>query len=114
MSRAHGLAVVFAVLQFTFEPQDGLPAAVIDLLQGFFLLKIVQAHVYSFTRISELFIFLGHKSVTLRLNKKQHGGTKQERPSKILNPSNVKLQTRQCKLQFLVCGFPWKTRCSYN
>ena len=37
-----------------------------------------------------------------------------ERLAKILNPSNVIQHTCQCKLQFLVCGFPWKTRCSYN
>ena len=36
MSRDHGLAVTLAVcsLQFTFEPQEGLPA-VSDLRQGF-------------------------------------------------------------------------------
>ena len=43
MLRDHGLAVTVAVcsLQFTFEPQEGLPA-VSDLRQGFLLLKIVR------------------------------------------------------------------------
>ena len=34
-----------------------------------------------------------------------------ERLAKIWNPGNVKMQTRNCKLQFAVCGFEWKTSC---
>ena len=33
-----------------------------------------------------------------------------ERLAKIWNPSNVKLQTRNGKLQFAVCGSSWKKR----
>ena len=56
--------------------------------------------------------FLGDKSEALRPDEKQHGGKKQvERLAKIRNPGNLKLQTPNRKLQFPVCGFPWKTWC---
>ena len=48
------------------------------------------------------------------LTKNNMAALNKERLAKILNPSNVIQHTCQCKLQFLVCGFPWKTRCSYN
>lgn len=46
--------------------------------------------------------FLGDKGDALRLDEKQQGGTKQwtERLAKIWNPGNVKLQTRNGKVQF--------------
>ena len=52
-------------------------------------------------------MFLGDKSEALRLDEKQHGGKKQvERHAKIRNPINLKLQTPNRKLQFVVCDFP--------
>ena len=44
MSRDHGLEGHVCSLQFTFEPQEGLPA-VSDLRQGFLPQKIVQPRV---------------------------------------------------------------------
>ena len=66
------------------------------------------------TRISELFTFFRRKVPHFDLTKNNMAALNKERLAKILNPSNVIQHTRQCKLQFLVCGFPWKTRCSYN
>ena len=46
-------------------------------------------------------MFLGAKSKALRLDEKQHGGTKVERlATKIRNPGILKLQTPNRKLQF--------------
>ena len=46
-------------------------------------------------------MFLGDKSEALRLDQKQHGGTKQvERLAKIRNHGNLKLQTPVCGLWF--------------
>ena len=54
-------------------------------------------------------MFLGDKSDALRLDGKQHGGTKRvEHLAKIRNPCNLKLQTSDRTLQFPVCGFPRK------
>ena len=87
LSRDHGLAVMF-----TFEPQEGLPA-VSDLRQCFLPLKIVQPRGYrheldfytSLRCICWIFdlesmnysCFLSDESDALRLDEKQHGGTKQ-------------------------------------
>ena len=59
-------------------------------------------------------MFLGDKLSHFDLTKNIMTALNKKRLTKILNPGNVIQQTRQCKLQFLVCGFPWKTRCSYN
>ena len=54
---------------------------------------------------------LGNNSDALRLDEKQHGGLNNKGLPKIWNPGNLKLQTRNCKVQFAFCGFPWKIWC---
>ena len=92
MSRNHGLAVTFAVCSSRFEPKEGLPV-VSDLRQRFLPLKIVQPRVLKhelafYIRLRcicwifdlesmNYSCFLGDKSDALRLDEKQHGGTKQ-------------------------------------
>ena len=45
------------------------------------------------------------------LTKNNMGALNNEGLPKIWNPGNLKLQTRNCKVQFAFCGFPWKIWC---
>ena len=91
MSRDHGLVVAFAVCSSRLNGRKGFQGER-DLRQGFLPLKIVQPRVERYEiafyirlrcvclifdlESMNYYCFLGDKSDALRLDEKQHGGTK--------------------------------------